>query len=86
MNKLHEQCLSYRGKILLLVRPATIELSFTHSKELHGMCYARYRVVQKEEAQVLMTDIIQNLQKWTKLRSLQKIGLHLNNEIIEDSV
>jgi transposase len=84
-DQIREQRLSYRGKILRSVRPATVELSFAHSKELHGMRYARYRGVQKVETQVLMTAIIQNLKKWTKLRSLQKIGLHLTNEIIEDS-
>ena len=62
------------------------ELSFAHSKELHGLRYARYRGVQKVETQVLMTAIIQNLKKWTKLRSLQKIGLHLTSHIIEDSI
>lgn len=81
---IREQRLSYRGKILRLIRPATIELSFAHSKELHGMRYARYRGVQKVETQVLMTAIIQNLKKWTKLRSLQKIGIHLTHKIIED--
>ena len=84
-DQIRKQRLSYRGKILRLVRPATVELSFAHSKELHGMRYARYRGVLKVETQVLMTAIIQNLKKWTKLRSLQKIGLHLTNEIIEDS-
>ena len=84
-DKLHEQRLSYRGKILKLVRPATIELSFAHSKELHGLRYARYRGVSKVMTQVLMTAIIQNLKKWTKLRSLQNIGLHLTYKIIEDS-
>ncbi|KKB33586.1 hypothetical protein QY97_00463 [Bacillus thermotolerans] len=38
------------------------------------------------KTQVLMTAIIQNLKKWAKLRSLQKIGLHLTSHIIEDSV
>jgi transposase/IS5 family transposase len=85
-DRLNAQRLSLRGKILKLVRPATIELSFAHSKELHGLRYARYRGVQKVEIQVLMTAIIQNLKKWTKLRSLQKIGLHLTYKIIEDSI
>ncbi|MDR0139572.1 transposase [Metabacillus idriensis] len=85
-DKLHEQRLSYRGKILKSVRPATVELSFAHSKELHGLRYARYRGVQKVMTQVLMTAIIQNLKKWAKLRSLQKIGLHLTYKIIEDSI
>jgi transposase len=85
-DKLHEQRLSYRGKILKSVRPATVELSFAHSKELHGLRYARYRGVQKVMTQVLMTAIIQNLKKWAKLRSLQKNGLHLTYKIIEDSI
>jgi transposase len=84
-DKLHEQRLSYRGKILKLVRPATIELSFAHSKELHGLRYACYRGAQKVMTQVLMTAIIQNLKKWTKLRSLQNIGLHLTYKIIDDA-
>ncbi|MGD6874240.1 transposase [Sutcliffiella horikoshii] len=46
-DQLHEQRLSYRGKILKSVRPSTIELSFAHSKELHGLRYARYRGAQK---------------------------------------
>ncbi|WHY44614.1 IS1182 family transposase [Lysinibacillus pakistanensis] len=85
-NQLRGQRLSYRGKILRSVRPATVELSFAHSKELHGLRYARYRGVQKVKRQVLMTAIIQNLKKWTKLRSLKQIGLHLTHEIIEESV
>jgi transposase len=85
-EKLHQQRLSYRGKILRLVRPATIELSFAHSKELHGLRYARYRGAEKVKTQVLMTAIIQNLKKWTKLRALQNIGLHLTYKIIDDSI
>jgi Transposase DDE domain len=85
-EQLRTQRLSVRGKILRFVRPATIELSFAHSKELHGLRYARYRGVQKVKTQVLMTAIIQNLKKWTKLRSLQKVGLHLTSHIIEDSI
>jgi IS5 family transposase len=85
-DQLREQRLSYRGKILRSVRPSTVELSFAHSKELHGLRYARYRGVQKVKRQVLMTAIIQNLKKWTKLRSLKQIGLHLTYEIIEESV
>ena len=85
-DQLHEQRLSHRGRILKSVRPSTIELSFAHSKELHGLRYARYRGAPKVKTQVLMTAIIQNLKKWTKLRSLQKIGLHLTYKIIEDSI
>lgn len=85
-DKLHKQRLSYRGKILRSLRPATVELSFAHSKELHGLRYARYRGVQKVMTQVLMTAIIQNLKKWAKLRSLQKYGLHLTYKIIEESI
>jgi transposase len=84
-DQLREQRLSVRGKILRSVRPATVELSFAHSKELHGLRYARYRGVQKVKTQVLMTAIIQNLKKWTKLRSLKQIGLHLTYQIIEES-
>ncbi|SFJ31032.1 Transposase DDE domain-containing protein [Bacillus sp. 71mf] len=62
-----------------------VELSFAHSKKLHGLRYARYRGVQKVKAQVLMTAIIQNLKKWTKLRSLKQVGLHLTNQIIEET-
>ncbi|WP_088037607.1 IS1182 family transposase [Gottfriedia acidiceleris] len=76
-DKLREQRLSTRGKILKSVRPSTVELSFAQSKELHGLRYARYRGVQKVKRQVLMTAIIQNLIKWTKLLSLKEIGLHL---------
>ncbi|MBZ5752190.1 IS1182 family transposase [Metabacillus rhizolycopersici] len=85
-DQLREQRLSSRGKILRSVRPSTVELSFAHCKELHGLRYARYRGVQKVKRQVLMTAIIQNLKKWTKLRSLKQIGLHLTYEIIEESV
>ena len=85
-NELRQQRLSLRGKILRSVRPSTVELSFAHSKELHGLRYARYRGVQKVKTQVLMTGIIQNLKKWAKLRSLQKNGLHLTSHIIEGSV
>ena len=83
-DQLREQRLSLRGKILRSVRPATVELSFAH-KELHGLRYARYRGVQTVKIQVLMTAIIQNLKKWTKLRSLKQIGLHLTHQIIEES-
>lgn len=85
-DQLREQRLSIRGKILRSVRPSTVELSFAHSKELHGLRYARYRGVQKVKTQVLMTTIIQNLKKWTKLRSLKQVGLHLTYEIIEETV
>jgi transposase len=85
-DKLREQRLSPRGKILRLVRPATVELSFAHSKELHGLRYARYRGVDKVKTQVLLTAIIQNLKKWAKLRSLQRIGLHLTYKIIEEQI
>lgn len=84
-DQLREQRLSLRGKILRSVRPATVELSFAHSKELHGLRYARYRGVQKVKIQVLMTAIIQNLKKWTKLRLLKQIGLHLTHQIIEET-
>ncbi len=84
-DQLREQRLSYRGKILRSVRPSTVELSFAHSKELHGLRYARYRGVQKVKTQVLLTAIIQNLKKWTKLRSLKQIGLHLTYKIIEET-
>ncbi|MFB7142754.1 transposase [Gottfriedia sp. NPDC056225] len=46
-DKLREQRLSTRGKILKSVRPSTVELSFAQSKELHGLRYARYRRVQE---------------------------------------
>jgi hypothetical protein len=85
-DQLNEQRLSFRGKILRSVRPATVELSFAHSKELHGLRFARYRGAEKVKTQVLMTAIIQNLKKWTKLRGLQKIGLHLTTQIIEDPI
>ena len=85
-DQLREQRLSARGKILRSVRPSTVELSFAHSKELHGLRYARYRGVQKVKIQVLMTAIIQNLKKWTRLRSLKQIGLHLTHQIIEETV
>ncbi|OOR21859.1 transposase [Bacillus cereus] len=84
-DQLREQRLSMRGKILRSVRPSTVELSFAHSKELHGLHYARYRGVQKVKSQVLMTAIIQNLKKWTKLRSLKQVGLHLTHQIIEET-
>lgn len=83
-DRLREMRLSSRGKILKLVRPQTIELSFAHSKEYHGLRYARYRGIPKVKTQVLMTAIIQNLKKWAKLRSLQQVGLHLTYKIIED--
>lgn len=76
--------LSWREKISRVVRPQTIELSFAHSKENHGLRYARYRGLPKVETQVLMTVIIQNLKKWTKLRSLQQVGLYLTYKIIEE--
>nr|WP_203362940.1 transposase [Bacillus sp. REN10] len=76
--------MSPRGKILRSVRPSTVERSFAHSKELHGLRYARYRGVQKVKTQVLMTAIIQNLKKWAKLRSLKQVGLHLTHQIIEE--
>lgn len=83
-NQLREHRLSDRGKILRFVRPSTVELSFAHSKELHGLRFARYRGVPKVKIQVLLTTIIQNLKKWTKLRSLKQYGLHLTYQIIDD--
>lgn len=82
-NKLREQRISQRGKILKSVRPSTVELSFAQSKELHGLRYARYRGVQKVKTQVLLTAIIQNLIKWTNLLSLQDVGLYLTYQIKE---
>ena len=80
-DKLREQRLSVRGKILRSVRPSTVELSFAQSKELHGLRFARYRGVQKVKTQVLLTAIIQNLIKWTKLRSQKQFGLYLTYQI-----
>lgn len=77
--------LSWKGKILKTVRPQTIELSFAHSKEYHGLRYARYRSIPKVKTQVLMIALIQNFKKWAKLRSLKQVGLHLTYKIIEDS-
>ncbi|OCS86801.1 transposase [Caryophanon latum] len=85
-DRLREMRLSQRGKILKVVRPQTIELSFAHSKENHGLRYARYRSLLKVKTQVLMTAIIQNFKKWAKLRSLKQVGLHLTYKIIEDDV
>lgn len=82
-DRLREMRLSLRGKLLRIVRPQTIELSFAQSKENHGLRYARYRGLQKVKTQVLMTVIIQNFKKWAKLRSLQQVGLHLTYKIIE---
>lgn len=84
-DKLREMRLSLRGKILRLVRPQTIELSFAHSKEHHGLRYARYRGALKVKVQVLVIALTQNFKKWAKLRSLQKVGLHLTYKIIEDT-
>ena len=83
-DTIREMRLSFRGRILKLVRPQTIELSFAHSKENHGLRYARYRGLLKVKTQVLMTGIIQNFKKWAILSSLKKIGLHLTYKIIED--
>ena len=84
-DRLREMRLSWKGKILKTVRPQTIELSFAHSKEYHGLRYARYRGMPKVKTQVLMIALIQNFKKWTKLRSLKQVGLHLTYKIIEDS-
>ncbi|WHP43817.1 transposase [Lysinibacillus boronitolerans] len=84
-DRLREMRLSWKGKILKTVRPQTIELSFAHSKEYHGLRYARYRGIPKVKTQVLMIALIQNFKKWTKLRSLKQVGLHLTYKIIEDS-
>ncbi|MGN7479844.1 transposase [Solibacillus silvestris] len=65
-DRLREMRLSWIGKILRIVRPQTIELSFAQSKENHGLRYTRYRCLQKVETQVLMTGIIQNLKRWAK--------------------
>ncbi|MED3906138.1 MULTISPECIES: transposase [Geobacillus] len=67
-----------RGKVLRSVRPSTIERSFAESKELHGLRFTRYRGVQQVQIQVWITAMIQNLKKWTKLRSIQQYG-HLPN-------
>ncbi|MDH2882744.1 transposase, partial [Bacillus cytotoxicus] len=77
-------CLSDRGEILRFVRPSTVELSFAQSKELHGFRFARYRGVQKVTTQALLTAIIQNLIKWTKLLSLKEVGLCLTYQISDE--
>ncbi|GIW50382.1 MAG: transposase [Anoxybacillus sp.] len=77
-QKLKERRLSKRGKVLRLVRPATIERSFAESKELHGLRFARYRGVPYVQIQVWITAMIQNLKKWIKLRSLQLHGIDLS--------
>lgn len=61
------------------------KLSFAHSKELHGLRYTRCRGVQKIRIH-LVTAIIQNLKKWTRLRSLKQIGLHRTHQIIAERV
>ncbi|MFY0126575.1 transposase, partial [Bacillus cytotoxicus] len=83
-HKLRWQRLSDRGKILRFVRPSTVELSFAQSKELHGFRFARYRGVQKVTIQALLTAIIQNLIKWTKLLSLKEVGLYLTYQISDE--
>ncbi|MDH2881555.1 transposase, partial [Bacillus cytotoxicus] len=77
-HKLRWQRLSDRGKILRFVRPSTVEL------ELHGFRFARYRGVQKVTIQALLTAIIQNLIKWTKLLSLKEVGLYLTYQISDE--
>ncbi|WP_041637618.1 IS1182 family transposase [Anoxybacillus flavithermus] len=76
-EQMRKRRLSLRGKVLRLVRPATIERSFAESKELHGLRFARYRGVQYVQIQVWITAMIQNLKKWIKLRSLQSQGIDL---------
>ena len=85
-DELYKMRLSSRGKILKVVRPQTIELSFAQSKEYHGLRYANYRGIPKVRTQVLMIALMQNLKKWAKLKSLRTIGLHLTYKIIEDSI
>ncbi|MBE2920254.1 IS1182 family transposase, partial [Anoxybacillus flavithermus] len=70
--------LSEKGKVFRLVRPATIERSFAESKELHGLRFARYRGVPYVQIRFWITAMIQNLKKWTKLRSLQSHGIDLS--------
>ncbi len=77
-DRLHSQRLSPRGKVLRSVRPSTVERSFAESKELHRFRFARYRGVQKVTIQVLMTAILQNLKKRTKLRLLRESGIDLS--------
>jgi transposase len=82
-ERMRKQRLSMRGKVLRSVRPSTIERSFAESKELHGLRFTRYRGVQQVQIQVWITAMIQNLKKWTKLRSLQQYGLYLTYQMEE---
>lgn len=77
-QQMKKRRLSEKGKVFRLVRPATIERSFAESKELHGLRFARYRGVPYVQIQVWITAMIQNLKKWTKLRSLRSHGIDLS--------
>lgn len=82
-ERMRKQRLSMRGRVLRSVRPSTMERSFAESKELHGLRFTRYRGVQQVQIQVWITAMIQNLKKWTKLRSLQQYGLYLTYQMEE---
>jgi len=66
-EKIRENRLSEKGKIIMKRRSETVERSFADAKELHGYRYARFRGLKRVEDQCLMTAIVQNIKKLARL-------------------
>lgn len=58
-----------KGKNIYNRRKEKIERSFTDSKNLHGLCYARSRGIKKVSEQCLLTAAVQNMKKITRVLS-----------------
>lgn len=72
-ERIRENRLSERGKVIKRRRAETVERSFADAKELHGYRYARFRGIRRVEMQCLMTAMVQNIKKMVKL--MEKGGI-----------
>ena len=63
VDELDSHRLTTMGKRIYKRRKETVERSFTDSKEMHGLRYARYRGLRKVRAQCLLTAACQNMKK-----------------------
>ena len=62
-ERINQNRLSLKGKMIYKRRKETIERSFADSKQLHGFRYARFRGLNKVNEQCLLTAACQNMKK-----------------------
>jgi transposase len=62
-EKIRENRLSTKGKLIYKKRKETIERSFADAKQLHGLRYCRLRTLKGASEQALMTAVTQNIKK-----------------------